>query len=79
MVRTHRGGQLDQLAEREFREYVEARHAVLFRVALLLTGRREDAEDLLQTALSKLALRWTRVGRWRRWMPMFARCFTTNR
>lgn len=53
---------MDQRAEREFREYVQARHAALFRVAMLLAGRREDAEDLLQSALTKLALHWTRVA-----------------
>jgi RNA polymerase sigma-70 factor (sigma-E family) len=54
---------VDTLSEREFREFVAARHATLYRVALLLTGHREDAEDLLQTALTKLALHWTRVAR----------------
>ena len=54
---------MDKLAEREFREYVASRHAALYRVALLLTGHREDAEDLLQTALTKLALRWNRLAR----------------
>jgi len=54
---------LDVLAEREYREYVAARHAALFRVAMLLTGHRQDAEDLLQTALTKLALHWTRLAR----------------
>jgi RNA polymerase sigma-70 factor (sigma-E family) len=54
---------LDQRAEQEFREYVRMRHAALFRVAMLLAGRREDAEDLLQSALGKLALHWTRVAR----------------
>jgi RNA polymerase sigma-70 factor (sigma-E family) len=54
---------LDQLAEREYREFVASRHTALFRVAMLLTGHRQDAEDLLQTALTKLALHWTRVAR----------------
>jgi RNA polymerase sigma-70 factor (sigma-E family) len=49
---------MDRLAEREFREYVAARQAALYRVAYLLTGHRQDAEDLLQTALAKLALHW---------------------
>jgi RNA polymerase sigma-70 factor (sigma-E family) len=52
---------MDAEAEREFREYVAARQAALFRTALLLTGHREDAEDLLQTAFAKLATRWRRV------------------
>jgi RNA polymerase sigma-70 factor (sigma-E family) len=54
---------LDRLAEREYRAFVASRHAALFRVAMLLTGHREDAEDLLQTALTKLALHWTRLTR----------------
>jgi RNA polymerase sigma-70 factor (sigma-E family) len=54
---------MDEVAEREFREYVKARQGALYRTALLLTGHREDAEDLLQTALTKLATRWTRLQR----------------
>lgn len=54
---------MDEVAEREFREYVAARQGALYRVALLLTGHREDAEDLLQTALAKLALRWAGLHR----------------
>lgn len=53
---------MDDASEREFREYVAARQGALFRAALLLTGHREDAEDLLQTALTKLASRWRRVA-----------------
>lgn len=53
---------MDKASEREFREYVAARQGALFRAALLLTGHREDAEDLLQTALAKLATRWRRVA-----------------
>jgi RNA polymerase sigma-70 factor (sigma-E family) len=54
---------VDSQAERDYREFVAARHGALYRIALLLTGHREDAEDLLQTALTKLALHWTRVAR----------------
>jgi RNA polymerase sigma-70 factor (sigma-E family) len=54
---------MDDLAEREFREYVAARQGALLRTAYLLTGHREDAEDLLQTAFAKLALRWAAVAR----------------
>lgn len=53
---------MDEQAEREFREYVASRQAVLFRAALLLTGHRQDAEDLLQAALSRLALHWGNVA-----------------
>ncbi|MDI1463124.1 SigE family RNA polymerase sigma factor [Catellatospora sp. KI3] len=54
---------MDQLAEREFREYVALRQGSLYRVAYLLTGHHQDAEDLLQVALTKLALHWSRVHR----------------
>jgi RNA polymerase sigma-70 factor (sigma-E family) len=54
---------MDEGAEREFREYVAARQGALFRVAVLLTGHREDAEDLLQAALANLARHWVRVAR----------------
>lgn len=53
---------MDERAEREFREFVGARQAALYRAALLLTGHREDAEDLLQAALSRLALHWGDVA-----------------
>lgn len=49
---------MNQAAEQEFRQFVAARQGALFRAALLLTGHREDAEDLLQTALAKVAQKW---------------------
>lgn len=45
-----------------FREFVEARLARLSRVAYLLTGQHDDAEDLLQATLVKVAVRWRRVA-----------------
>jgi RNA polymerase sigma-70 factor (sigma-E family) len=45
----------------DFREYVAARNGALLRVAYLLTGNRQDAEDLLQTALAKVYLAWPRI------------------
>ena len=53
---------MDRVAEQEFREYVAARQAGLFRIAMLLTGHHEDAKDLLQSSLVKLALHWTRLA-----------------
>jgi RNA polymerase sigma-70 factor (sigma-E family) len=47
----------------DFREYVAARQAHLFRAAVLLTGHRQDAEDLLQAALTKVAGRWHTIRR----------------
>lgn len=52
---------MDAEAEREFREFVAARSAALFRSAYLLTGQREQAEDLLQTVLAKVARRWRQI------------------
>jgi RNA polymerase sigma-70 factor (sigma-E family) len=44
-----------------FREFAAARGAALSRVAYLLTGDHQTAEDLLQEALAKTAARWRRV------------------
>lgn len=54
---------MDPVAEGEFRSWAAARQGPLFRTALLLTGHRQDAEDLLQVALAKVALHWPRVSR----------------
>jgi RNA polymerase sigma-70 factor (sigma-E family) len=44
-----------------FREFVAARGRALMRTAYLLTGDSHLAEDLLQTALGKVASRWWRI------------------
>ncbi len=44
-----------------FREFVLARGPALSRAAYLLTGNRSSAEELVQAALVKAALRWRRV------------------
>ncbi|MGH3737357.1 MAG: SigE family RNA polymerase sigma factor [Micromonosporaceae bacterium] len=49
-------------AEREFREFVAARHTALLRTAYLLAGDRGHAEDLVQTALTKTYLAWHRIA-----------------
>jgi RNA polymerase sigma-70 factor (sigma-E family) len=54
---------VDNEAAAQFREFVAARQGSLFRSALLLTGHRQDAEDLLQAALTKLATRWHTIRR----------------
>ncbi len=46
-----------------FREFVRLRLAPLSRVAYLLTGDHFAAEDLLQSALIKLAGRWKHLAR----------------
>jgi RNA polymerase sigma-70 factor (sigma-E family) len=45
-----------------FRDYVEARGSVLLRMALMLTGNRADAEDLMQAALAKTYLAWGKIN-----------------
>ncbi|MFC6018224.1 SigE family RNA polymerase sigma factor [Plantactinospora solaniradicis] len=44
-----------------FREFAAARGPALSRVAFMLTGDHQTAEDLLQEALAKTAARWDRV------------------
>lgn len=45
-----------------FQEFVEVRYADLLRTAYLLTGSRESAEDLVQTALLTTMRHWRTVG-----------------
>jgi len=46
----------------EFTAFVAERSHALYRVAYTLTGDRHGAEDLLQIALTRLALAWHRVN-----------------
>jgi RNA polymerase sigma-70 factor (sigma-E family) len=46
----------------DFDRFVLERSTALLRTAVLLVGDRGHAEDLLQTALLRLALRWRSVG-----------------
>ncbi len=52
---------MDASGEDEFAAYVLARRRRLLRAAWLLTGDWHLAEDLLQTALAKVYLAWSRV------------------
>ncbi len=52
---------MDDKARQEFAEFAGARSCALIRVAYLLTGDQQSAEDLLQTALTKTAARWGRI------------------
>ncbi|GAA6525658.1 SigE family RNA polymerase sigma factor [Intrasporangium sp. DVR] len=45
----------------DFTEYVRAREVSLARLAYLLTGDRDGAEDLLQNALAKCYRHWDRI------------------
>ena len=44
-----------------FASYVRARQPVLLRTARSLTANPSDAEDLLQTALTKTYVAWERI------------------
>ena len=62
----HRTGAVAVADRRETRDadfaaYLAARQSSLLRTAYLLTGNRQDAEDLVQTAFAKLYLSWDRV------------------
>lgn len=46
----------------EFHEFMAARGPALLRTAYLLTGNREEAEDLLQGSMATLLVHWRRVG-----------------
>lgn len=45
----------------DFAAYLAARQDSLLRTAYLITGNRNDAEDLVQTAFARLYLSWDRV------------------
>lgn len=47
----------------EFEDYVSQHGAALQRYAYVLTGEGADADDLVQTALTKAYRRWQRIGR----------------
>jgi RNA polymerase sigma-70 factor (sigma-E family) len=52
---------MDATGDPAFLEFVRSRSGALLRSAYLLTGDRHLAEDLVQTALAKTALRWNRI------------------
>lgn len=55
---------VEQMIEQEaFAAYVAARRRHLYRTAYLLCGDQHRAEDLVQTALTKLYVAWRRVSR----------------
>ncbi|WP_245644432.1 SigE family RNA polymerase sigma factor [Nocardioides jensenii] len=47
--------------DEEFTAWMTARQGVLFRTAYLVSGDKQTAEDLVQTAAAKLYLAWDRV------------------
>lgn len=48
--------------EAEFGRWAQERQVALLRTAVLLTGDRHRAEDLVQEALTQVALRWRRLA-----------------
>ena len=53
---------MERSAAREsFEEFVRTRAGLLGSTAYLLTGNSHDAEDLVQTALARAAVRWERL------------------
>lgn len=53
---------MDAAAEAEFTLFVQQRTPALMRAAYALCGNQHDAEDLLQNALAKVAVRWSRIN-----------------
>jgi RNA polymerase sigma-70 factor (sigma-E family) len=53
---------MDPAHEREFEDFVLERGTALLRTAYLLTGDLGDAEDILQTALTRTARHWRRAS-----------------
>ncbi|MEV4760769.1 SigE family RNA polymerase sigma factor [Micromonospora sp. NPDC049559] len=58
MIDRNRGRERKRLA---FGEFVRAEITALTRTAYLLTGDRHHAEDLVQVALARAAVRWERI------------------
>jgi DNA-directed RNA polymerase specialized sigma24 family protein len=50
-------------ADEEFQAYMAARWPVLVRTAYLLTGDQHQAEDVAQTALTRVYASWHKVRR----------------
>jgi RNA polymerase sigma-70 factor (sigma-E family) len=49
-------------ADAAFRDYVLGHGTALLRMAIVLTGNRADAEDLVQAALAKTYLAWDKIN-----------------
>jgi RNA polymerase sigma-70 factor (sigma-E family) len=49
----------------DFEVWVASRSKALTRFAYLITGSRDESEDVLQTALTSACARWTRISRTR--------------
>ncbi|MGW5364306.1 sigma factor [Actinopolymorpha pittospori] len=56
----------------EFAAYVASRQRALVRTAYLLTGDLHEAEDLVQSALTRTYLAWHRIATGTPWTPTSA-------
>lgn len=54
---------VDRATTRDFDEWVASRGPGLLRLAYVLTGNRNDADDVVQEALSRALPRWSRISR----------------
>jgi RNA polymerase sigma-70 factor (sigma-E family) len=52
---------MDPEIRQDFSAFVASRSGALFRSAMALTGHRQQAEDLLQTALARSVRHWERI------------------
>lgn len=68
---------MDAAAEAEFAAFVRARSDALHRTAFLLTGSRDWAQDVVQTALTRLYRVWDRRRAWAE-PEAYARRIVTN-
>ncbi|WP_433833732.1 SigE family RNA polymerase sigma factor [Actinoplanes sp. CA-015351] len=53
----------DSTADDEYLAYVNGRLPALRRLAYLLSGNRDQADDLVQETITKLYARWSRISR----------------
>ncbi len=56
------GGESRAGADAAFSDYVLTRGTALLRMAVMLTGNKADAEDLVQAALAKTYLAWDKIN-----------------
>ncbi|MGI9093356.1 MAG: SigE family RNA polymerase sigma factor [Mycobacteriales bacterium] len=70
------GGESDD-ADAEFAGFVRSRSAALHRTAYLMTGNSDAAQDVVQTALTRIYLAWPRRAFWEN-RDAYARKVVTN-
>lgn len=65
------------VADADFVTFVRAHSTTLHRTAYLMTGSREQAEDVVQTALTRIYASWSRRDAWEQPVA-YARRVVTN-